>query len=150
MIKIYIFVDAHKHFSEAVSEYKKRLWRQIEIIELKPVKKWTSEQIILAESKILDERLQWEQGYKIVLSPVGTNLSTEDFRNIIETQKNSGKKIILAIWGANGLDYSLLKHAIDFELSLGKMILPHSLALTVLLEQIYRCSEIERGSGYHK
>jgi 23S rRNA pseudoU1915 N3-methylase RlmH len=30
------------------------------------------------------------------------------------------------------------------------MILPHSLAFTVLLEQIYRCSEIERGSSYHK
>ncbi|MCD5375074.1 23S rRNA (pseudouridine(1915)-N(3))-methyltransferase RlmH, partial [Candidatus Gracilibacteria bacterium] len=72
------------------------------------------------------------------------------FRDIIETQKNSGKKILLAIGGANGLDYSLLKNSIDFELSLGKMILPHSLAFTLLLEQVYRCSEMERGSGYHK
>ena len=150
MIKIYIFTDSYKHFLDAISEYKKRLWRQVEIVELKPVKKWTPEQIILAESKILDERLQWEHGYKIILSPVGTNLSTEDFRNIIETQKNSGKKIILAIWGANWLDYSLLKHSIDLELSLWKMILPHSLALAILLEQIYRCSEIEKGSKYHK
>jgi 23S rRNA pseudoU1915 N3-methylase RlmH len=30
------------------------------------------------------------------------------------------------------------------------MILPHSLALMVILEQIYRCSEIEKWSGYHK
>ena len=150
MIKVYIFADSHKHFSDAVSEYKKRLWKQIEIIELKPIKKWTPEQIILAESKILEERLAKEHAYKIVLSPTWKNISTEKFRDIIESQKNSWKKIVIAIGGANGLDYSLLKHSINFELSLGEMILPHSLAFTILLEQIYRCSEIERWSGYHK
>ena len=149
-MKIYIFADSHKHFSNAVEEYKKRLGKKVEIIELKPVKKWTHEQIILAESKILHERLQGEHWYKIILSPTGKNISTEDFRDIIETQKNSWKKIILAIGWANGLDYSLLKHSINLELSLWKMILPHSLAFTILLEQVYRCSEIERGSGYHK
>lgn len=150
MIKLYIFADSHKHFSDAVSEYKKRLWKQVEIIELKPIKKGTPEQIILAESQILEQRLAKDKGYKIILSPTWKNISTHEFLNIIETQKNSGNKIIIAIWGANGLDYSLLKKSIDFELSLGQMILPHSLAFTVLLEQIYRCSEIERGSGYHK
>lgn len=150
MIKIYIFADSHKHFSDAIKEYKKRLGKKVEIVELKPVKKWTHEQIILAESKILNDRLQSEHGYKIILSPTWKNISTESFRDIIETQKNSWKKIILAIGGANGLDYSLLKHSINLELSLWKMILPHSLAFTILLEQVYRCSEIERGSGYHK
>lgn len=150
MIQIYIFADSHKHFSQAISEYTKRLWKQVEIIELKPVKKWTPPQIIAAESKILRDKLDTQSGYKIILSPSGKNISTEQLRDMIEVQKNSGNKIILAIGWANGLDYSLLKNSIDLELSLGKMILPHSLALTVLLEQIYRCSEIERGSGYHK
>lgn len=150
MIKLYIFADSHKHFKDAVDEYKKRLGKIVEIIELKPVKKWTLEQIILAESKILDERLKKDQGYKIVLSPSGKNISTEELGQIIETQKNSWNKIIFAIGWANGLDYSFLKHSIDLELSLGKMIFPHSLAFTVLLEQIYRCSEIERGGSYHK
>jgi len=150
MIKIYIFADSHKHFSDAISEYKKRLGKQVEIIELKPVKKWTPEQIILSESKVLQEKLEMQSGYKIILSPTGKNISTKEFRTIIEGQKNSWNKIILAIWWANGLDYTLLKNSIDLELSLWKMILPHSLAFTVILEQIYRCSEIERGSGYHK
>ncbi len=150
MIKIYIFADSHKHFSSAVDEYKKRLWKQVEIIELKPVKKWIPEQIISAETKILREKLDAQQWYKIILSPTGKNISTEKFRDIIETQKNSWNNIILAIGWANGLDYWLLKNSIDFELSLGHMILPHSLAFTLLLEQIYRCSEIERGSSYHK
>ncbi len=150
MIKIYIFADSHKHFSDAVCEYKKRLWKQLDIIEIKPIKKWTPEQIITAESKILQEKLAKESWYKIILSPNGKNISTEDFKDIIESQKNSGKRIILAIGWANGLDYTLFKKSIDFELSLWKMILPHSLAFTLLLEQIYRCSEMERGSSYHK
>lgn len=150
MIKIYIFADSHKHFSDAISEYTKRLGKKIELIELKPVKKWTPEQIISAETKLISEKLSREQGYKIALSPNGKNISTEQFWEIIEQQKNSGNKIILGIGWANGLDYSLLQNTINLELSLGKMVLPHSLALTVLLEQIYRCSEIEKGSGYHK
>lgn len=39
MIKIYIFADSHKHFSSAISEYIKRLGKNIEVIELKPIKK---------------------------------------------------------------------------------------------------------------
>jgi 23S rRNA (pseudouridine1915-N3)-methyltransferase len=150
MIKIYIFADSHKHFKDAVLEYLKRLWKSLELIELKPVKKWTPEQIIDSESKILIDKLSKESWYKIILSPNGKNISTEKFWEIIETQKNSWNKIIFAIWWANWLDYNVLKNAIDLELSLWKMILPHSLALTVLLEQVYRCSEIERGSSYHK
>ena len=150
MIKIYIFADSHKHFSEAILEYKKRLGKNIEIIELKPVKKGTPEQIILCETEILQEKLLGEKGYKIILSPQGKNLSTEDFAKLIETQKNAGQKIIFAIGGANGLNYPKLKDVCDFEFSLGKMIVPHSLAFLVLLEQIYRCSEIEKGSSYHK
>jgi len=150
MIKIYIFADSHKHFSDAISEYKKRLSKWVEIVELRPVKKGTSEQIIISETKILLEKLEKDSWYKIVLSPNWKNISTQQFLHLIETQKNSGNKIILAIGWANGLDYSLLKGFIDYELSLGQMILPHSLAFTILLEQIYRCSEIERWSWYHK
>jgi len=150
MIKIYIFADSHKHFSDAVSEYQKRLSYKVEVIKLKPIKKWTPSQIIHNESRVLRDKLDKEAWYKIVLSPNGRNISTEQFWNIIETQKNSGNKIIFLIGGANGLDYDVLRNCIDYELSLGKMILPHSLALTVLLEQLYRCSEIDRGSSYHK
>lgn len=150
MISLCIFADSHKHFSDAVQEYLKRLGKNIELRELKPIKKWTPAEIIAAETQILREIFLKEKSYKIILSPQGENLSTEDFGKLLQTQKNAGKKIILAIGGANGLEYTKLQDVCDMELSLGKMILPHSLALTVLLEQIYRCSEIEKGSGYHK
>lgn len=150
MIVIYIFADSHKHFSDAVSEYLKRLGKTVELRELKPVKKWSPEQIIASETEIIREKLSSERWYKIILSPNGKNISTEEFWKCIESQKNQGQKIIFVIWGANGLNYSILKNIFDMEFSLGKMILPHSLVLTVILEQIYRCSEIEKGSGYHK
>lgn len=150
MIKIYIFADSHKHFRDAIDEYKKRIGKQVELIELKPMKKWTPEQTIAAETEILYEKLAKESAYKIILSPKGKNISTKELWNIIENKKNTGEKIIFAIGWANGLDYEILAPKIDLELSFGKMILPHSLALTILLEQIYRCSEIEKWSGYHK
>ena len=114
------------------------------------MKKWTSKQIITAETSIIKEKLISERGYKIILSPTGKQFSTEDFWKLIETQKNEWQKIIFVIWGANGLNYQDLKNIVDMELSLGSMILPHSLAYMLLLEQIYRCSEIEKWSGYHK
>jgi len=150
MIKILIFADSHKHFSSAIDEYKKRLGKKVELIELKPVKKWTVHQIIEAETKIILGKIEKEKGYKVVLSPKWKNHSTEELYTMITQQKNVGGKLILIIWGANGLDYSLLQWSVDLELSLGKMVLPHSLALTLLIEQVYRCTEIEKGSGYHK
>ena len=150
MILISIFADNHKHFSEAIQEYLKRLGKTVEIRELKPVKKGTAEQIIEAETEILREKLAHEKGYTVILSPTGKTLSTEEFWKLIQTQKNAGQKIIFAIGGAWWLDYNKLADVCDFQFSLGKMILPHSLALTMLLEQIYRCNEIEKGTGYHK
>lgn len=150
MIKIYIFADSHKHFSSAISEYIKRLGKNIEVIELKPIKKWNPEQIITSETQILREKLEKEQSYKVILSPKGKNISTEQLANLIQDKKNSWEKISYIIGWANGLDYRALKDIVDFEMSFGAMTFPHSLAFLMLLEQIYRCSEIEKGSGYHK
>ncbi len=150
MIIIYIFADSHKHFSDAIAEYLKRLGKRVELRELKPVKKWTPEQIIASETEIIRAKLSSESWYKVILSPRGKQCSTEDLWKLIGSQKNRGQKMILVIGWANGLDYDMLTDVCDRELSLGKMIFPHSLVLTVLLEQIYRCFEIEKWSSYHK
>ena len=150
MIKIYIFADSHKHFTSSIDEYKKRLGKDIELIELKPVKKGTPQQIITEETKILQQKLEKEKGYKIILSPNGKNISTEELSETLQNQKNLGNKTVFCIGWAWGLDYDLLIPYKNMELSLWKMIIPHGLALTLLLEQVYRCREIERGTLYHK
>ncbi len=150
MIKIYIFADSYKHFRGAIWEYQKRLGKAVQVIELKPIQHTPPQQIITKETSILKEKLQKETGYKIILSPNGKQVSTLALDTLIENQKNTGNDIVFAIWWAYGLDYVDIDDAVDIQISLGTMTLPHSLALTVLLEQLYRCREIQRGSRYHK
>jgi 23S rRNA (pseudouridine1915-N3)-methyltransferase len=84
------------------------------------------------------------------LNPNGENYSTEEFYEFIELKKQTHKNIIFIIWGALGIDYHKLKPYIDTQINLGKMVLPHSLAILVLIEQIYRVWMIKKGTSYHK
>jgi 23S rRNA (pseudouridine1915-N3)-methyltransferase len=43
-----------------------------------------------------------------------------------------------------------LKNYSDLELSLSDLTFPHSLALLILVEQIYRLSMIKKGTSYDK
>ncbi len=150
MIKIYIFADAMKHFNDAVKEYDKRLGRSCKIIKLKPVKKWTPAQIIEAETKLLKEKIEKENAYKVVLAPGWQSLNTFAFHKLIEDNKQMYPHIIFCIWGAYWLNYDTLKPIVHKSLTLSDFILPHALALTILLEQVYRAMMIEKWSDYHK
>lgn len=150
MIKIYIFADALKHFNDAVKEYDKRLGRQCKIIKLKPVKKWTPAQIISAETEIVKQKIEKENAYKVVLSPKWTSLNTFAFHKLIEDNKQIYPHIIFCIGWAYGLNYDTLKPITHKFLTLSDFILPHALALTIILEQIYRAAMIEKWSDYHK
>jgi len=147
MIKIISFIDSFKHYDEAIREFQKRLWKDIELIKLKPVKNWD---IVEKETEILEKYLKKEDGFKIVLNPNWKNLSTEEFYDLIETKKTNYKNIVFIIGWANWINYSKISHLIDFELNFWKMIMPHILIILVLFEQIYRLSTIKKGSAYHK
>lgn len=150
MIHIYIFADAYKQFNDAVKEYDKRLWRSCKIIKLKPVKKWTPAQIIAAETELLKQKIEKQNAYKVVLAPGWNSLNTFAFHKLIEDNKQIYPHTIFCIWGAYGLDYEVLKPITNKLLTLSDFILPHALALTILLEQIYRAAMIEKWSDYHK
>lgn len=147
MIKIISFVDSFKHYEQAIMEFEKRLWKDIEIIKLKPVKNWD---IILKETDILIDILNKQDWYKIVLNPNWKNLSTEKFYELIEEKKMNYKNIIFIIGWANWIDYNKIKNLIDFELNFWKMIMSHILVILVLIEQIYRIKMIKKGTTYHK
>ena len=53
------------------------------------------------------------------------------------------------IGGAEGLPPEL-KADRKRLLSLGSLTLTHQMARLILVEQVYRATEIRRGSGYHK
>lgn len=54
------------------------------------------------------------------------------------------------IGGAEGLPPELLEQGDRKMISLGMMTFTHQFARVLLMEQIYRASEIRKGSGYHK
>lgn len=150
MIKIYIFADSYKHFEEAIVEYVKRLWKKCEIVKMRPTKKWTDSQIIESETFEIITKLEKEKWYKIVLSPRWKSLNTSKFYDLVEQKKHSFSDIVFCIGWALWFDYDKLKSSIDFELNLWEMTMPHSLALLVILEQIYRLEMIKKGTAYDK
>jgi len=150
MYKIIIISDSNKHFEIPISEYIKRLGRNCEIIKIKPVKNWTDKQIIEKESFELIKKLEKIKGFKVVLNPVWRSLNTKKLFDLVESKKQTYSDIIFIIWWANWLDYESIKNYVDFDLNLWEMTMPHSLALLVILEQIYRLEMIKKWTSYDK
>ena len=57
--------------------------------------------------------------------------------------------VTFIIGSSFGLDDSVKQQAYC-KLSLSAMTFPHALASVMLLEQIYRAYQIDKGTGYHK
>jgi 23S rRNA (pseudouridine1915-N3)-methyltransferase len=150
MYKIIITWDSFKHFESPIKEYIKRLWKTCEIVKLKPVKNWSDSQIIEKETNNLIKFLEKQSWFKIVLNPLWKSFDTSSLYNFIEWKKQNFWNIVFIIWWALGLDYKNLKNHIDFEINLWELTMPHSLALLVLLEQIYRLEMIKKGTSYDK
>lgn len=149
MYKIIIFSDTFKHFEDAIKEYEKRLWKDIEIIKLKPSKRKTQSEIISEETFILKEKLEKTKWYKILLYIEGNILSTEKLFEMVEKNKHTYSDIIFVIGWAYGVELKEIQSLIDYKLSFSPMTFPHSMAFLILLEQIYRLEMIKKWSGYH-
>ena len=63
-------------------------------------------------------------------------------------QNTAVKQLTIVIGGAYGVSQPLHERA-DFVWSLSKLVFPHQLVRLMLAEQLYRATEIARGSGYH-
>lgn len=150
MIKIYIFADSYKIYETAIKEYEKRLWKELKIEKLKPFKNKNADLVIVKETAMLEWVLEKEKGYKVILSPVWKKFSTQQFYTHIENSKQNFGNVSFFIWWANWLDYEKLKNFADLQLSLSDFTMPHSLALLVLIEQIYRLSMIKKWTSYDK
>jgi 23S rRNA (pseudouridine1915-N3)-methyltransferase len=87
--------------------------------------------------------------FVVLLDSRGKQLTSEELAEFIERHQDRGTQAMLfAIGPADGFSPEALKAA-DFQLSLGKMTLPHELARVVLLEQIYRAFTILKKHPYH-
>lgn len=144
-IKIIAISDSEKHFEQAIKEYEKRLWKELEIIKIKPDKNWTTQTIIKGETEKIIKAIGKDVNYKILLSLNWNNIDTINLAKIINQEIN----ITFIIGGPYWLDEDILDKHVDKKISFGNITLPHPLAKLVLIEQIYRCKTIIDNKTYH-
>ncbi|MCC6127627.1 MAG: 23S rRNA (pseudouridine(1915)-N(3))-methyltransferase RlmH [Chlamydiae bacterium] len=134
-IKIYTIGRCKESWlTDALSEYEKRLQGRIEI-------KW-----LLAKDDA--ELAKWvlEEPVLIALDVQG-ELATSEALSAKLFQL--GSRLSFVIGGAEGLPPSIKTHA-RWRWSLSPLTFTHQMTRLILLEQLYRASEIERKSPYHK
>jgi 23S rRNA (pseudouridine1915-N3)-methyltransferase len=146
-----------KYWTEAVTEYSKRLSRYIklQITELTDEKapenlsEAQKEQVMKKEGDRILKSIG-ENEYVVCLEINGKQLSSEEFSQFFETHMLNGVSTIsFVIGGSLGLHKDVIKKA-DYHLSFSKMTFPHQLMRVVLLEQIYRSIKISKNEPYHK
>jgi 23S rRNA (pseudouridine1915-N3)-methyltransferase len=122
------------------AEYSKRISRYIQMES----QEFNSEEALL---KWVDKATP--RPHFVALDSRGKQLSSEEFAEFIGDHQDRGTPaMLLAIGPPNGWSESALKAA-QYKLSMGKMTLPHELALVMMLEQVYRAYTILKGHPYH-
>lgn len=144
-ITILCIADSDKDYKTLIKEYQKRLGKDVNIVELKPEKSGEKPKIIQKDTDLILKNLEKNWDYKILLSIWWEDLTTMQFKDIIAQNNN----ITFIVWWPYWLDEDKILKFIDKKISFGKITLPHLLAKTVLLEQIYRAKTIIQNKNYH-
>jgi 23S rRNA (pseudouridine1915-N3)-methyltransferase len=119
--------------SEMIDDYSKRLGNKIKI-ECHNSKLTTVEYL----TKLSE--------HTILLDEEGDIMTSRKFATKFNEWQLSSDDIHLAVGPASGFPNGLPNQKI----SLSKLTFPHELASVILIEQLYRASEILKGSSYHK
>lgn len=146
-----------RYWSEAVSEYKKRLSKycDLEITELKEARLQgkaspaQEEAVIEEEGRSILKHIK-DGSYVISLEIQGKNLSSEELAAKVERLPLEGRShLTFIIGGSLGLSKEVSRRA-DFKLSFSRMTFPHQMMRVILLEQVYRAFKIIKNETYHK
>ena len=93
-------------------------------------------------------RIAADNGELILLDEAGPSGTTDWLLEQWKAWKLKSKSIHLAIGPVDGFEEGAVSE--HETLSLGPLTMTYEMAAVVLLEQLYRASEIERGSPYHR
>ncbi|MBR2658498.1 23S rRNA (pseudouridine(1915)-N(3))-methyltransferase RlmH [Candidatus Saccharibacteria bacterium] len=125
---------------EACAEYEKRLRKPFDI-------SWQ----FMEEEKLSKYLADWPfsgRDYVICCDERGENISSPEYSQRLNNAFVGGKDVVILIGGAYGFDQTVRERA-DFVWSFSKLVFPHQIFRVMVVEQIYRASEIMKGSGYH-
>ncbi len=151
-MKIVIISVGKKHeavYETAIAEYNERLNRAISTTwELIPPSGFDEQKARQQESAALNDKLK-PSDVVWLLDERGKQLTSPAFAAQINVLQYQGvQRLVFVIGGAYGVDEALRKRA-NVLWSLSELIFPHQLVRLMLVEQLYRATEINRGSGYH-
>jgi 23S rRNA (pseudouridine1915-N3)-methyltransferase len=145
------------YLRDAVSEYIKRLSGlcKLSIIEL-PAERLSDspsqkeiENALENEGKKILEKIP-KGAYVYTMCIEGKQKTSEELSAEMENLGVRGySNVTFIIGGSFGIS-DRVKAVSDFRLSMSKMTFPHQVARVMLLEQIYRATQISIGTKYHK
>ena len=146
-----------QYLRDASAEYQKRLSTlcKLNIVEINPEKLSDNpsakeiENALNNEAKKIIEKIP--KGAKIYSMCIeGKQRTSEELSREIDNLALEGvSNIVFIIGGSFGLSDEVKKLS-TFRLSMSKMTFPHQIARIMLLEQIYRATQISIGTKYHK
>jgi len=125
---------------EGVAEYEKRLRKPYDI-------RWE----IMEEDKLNTYLEKWPfsgNDYVILTDERGQNISSIELSERLEKAFVNSKNVVIIIGGAFGVTEEVRNRA-DFVWSFSRLVFPHMLMRVMLMEQIYRASDISAGGKYH-
>ena len=123
---------------DGCDEYEKRL---------KPTMKVST--IFLKDDDALVKAVSSAKGSILAMDENGTQHSSRAFADVFhKSLEDGGATLNFVIGGFAGLPPEIKKS--KSLISLSNMTWTHQMARLLLLEQVYRATEIRKGSGYHK
>lgn len=124
---------------DLIDGYGKRISSSGIAIEIHPDKVSPSE---------YEERIESKSGNLMLLDESGKQYTSLQLARLLSEASISGDSLIFAIGPVDGFSEEF-KHRHNL-ISISKMTLTHEMASAVLFEQLYRASEINKGSSYHR
>ena len=86
--------------------------------------------------------------YVICCDERGKNISSDEYSAILTGVFESGREVVILIGGAYGFP-ELVREKADLVWSFSRLVFPHQLFRCMVVEQIYRASQIAVGGKYH-
>lgn len=85
----------------------------------------------------------------VVMEVNGVEYTSKKLAAFLEVRELESREVSFIIGGPEGLPQAV-RDAADYQWSLGRLTLPHDLAMVVTLEALYRASTINAGLPYHR
>ena len=101
------------------------------------------------DSNKYESELSNLSGRLVLLDQGGTKMSSEEMANWLKTAILEGQTTNLAVGPHAGFSKELKRSACR-TISLSQLTFTHEMAAALLMEQLYRATEINRGSSYHR